>query len=84
MINKTGDTETPTSADEIQNFLKQRLKEEVEEKTEIYKDWFVADCRISSLKIENKNLKEMIKNLEEQMLSYGKVKQDKDEIIKSL
>ena len=84
MINKTGDTGTPTSADEIQNFLKQRLKEEIEEKTEIYKDWFVADCRISSLKIENKNLKEMIKNLEEQMLSYGKVKQDKDEIIKSL
>ena len=73
-----------TSTQEVQSFLKQRLKEVLEDKTEIYKDWLVADSRISGLKIEIKSLEEINKELKEQVLSYRKDNLEKDEMLKSL
>ena len=51
MISNNLNLDITTSTEEVQNFLKQRLKEVLEDKTEIYKDWLVADSRISGLKI---------------------------------
>ena len=84
MISNNLNLDITTSTEEVQNFLKQRLKEVLEDKTEIYKDWLVADSRISGLKIEIKNLEEINKELKEQVLSYRKDNLEKDEMLKSL
>ena len=67
-----------TSDDEDLNFIRLGMKGALEDKTEIYKDWIVAESRILGLKNENQELKEVVQQLQEHD------NKDKEEMLNSI
>ena len=84
MIRKAQNVDETLTNDEDQSLIRLRMKGALEDKTEIYKEWMVAESRILGLKRENQDLKETIHELREQTISYSKDNKDKDELIKSI
>ena len=84
MIRKDQTMNANTPNDEDQSFIRLRMKGALEDKTEIYKEWMVAESRILGLKRENQDLKEMVQRLEEQIISCNKDNKDKDEMLESI